>query len=231
MSIGRCLINTGDPDDQIIDEFIALHPEFEAFEKTYTEREGITLPMLVKYIVYCYDKNSTIAIEHKAKWIFKKKEAATRAKFPTLSDNGAIKFTKESEDIIFCKDKSVSELIVRYLSLQFDNDFQMYMIYRELYHNVMMELQKFTFDKPSDLQKAIQNGEGILKDIEKLEYKLFSGEEERSLKSMLYEEAYKSSLELRPEQLVTKRENGEDLVDIKPYGEYKAQKQRFLNDQ
>lgn len=229
--IGRCLINTGNPDESVIEEFIALHPDFEQFEKLHAEKEGITLPMIIRYIVNCYDKNSSIAVEHKAKWIVKKKESATRAKLPTYSDNGAIKFTKESEDIIFCKNEEISKLIVRYLSLQFDNDFQMYMIYRELYHNVMMELQKFTFDKPSDLQKAIQNGEGILKDIEKLEYKLFSGDEERTLKSMLYEEAYKSSLELRPEQLVTKRENGEDLVDVKPYGDYKATKQHFLNDQ
>lgn len=232
MSVGRCLINTGNPDEEVIKEFISLHPDFDIFKKTYIPAIGITIPMIVRYIVHCYDKNSAIAIEHKAKWMIKKKEAALRSKFPTRSDNGAIKFTKEAEDIIFCKDIEVSKLIVRYQSMQFDNDFQMYSIYKELYHNVMLELQLFKFDKPSDLAKAIQNGEGILKDIEKLEYKIFSGDEERTLKSMLYEEAYKSSLELRPEHLATKREEGENIVDINPYGEgYKPSKLKFLNDQ
>jgi len=232
MAGGRCLLQTGLSDEELIKEFVDLHPDFTAFFVSYSPADGMTLSMLIRYLVHCYDKNSSIAVEHKASWVIKKKESALRAGFPMVSINGAMKFTESAENIIFNKDPEFSDIIVRYLSLQFSNDFQMYMIYRELYHNVMLELQAFRFPKPSDLAKAKQNGEEILMDIEKLEYKMFSGDEDRTLKSLLYESAYKASLDLRPEQLISRRERNEPLVDITPYGsDYEIPKLKFIGDQ
>ena len=231
MNLGRCLINTAGTDAEIYDEFISLHPEFREFAKKFVLPKGFNIPMLVRYLVFCYDKNSSIAIEHKARWMVKKREAAGRAKFPSEIRDNTLKFTAESEEIIFNKNPQFSDIIVRYLALQFENDFELYMVYKEMLHNVMKELQKYNFDKPSDLSKAKQNAQEIQEDIDKLEFKLFSGEEERTLKTMLYAEAYKSSLELRPEHVVTRNENGESVVDVEPYGKgYKPKKLKYVDD-
>lgn len=231
MATGRCLCNTGLPDDELIKEFSDLHEDLLKFVQTFICPSGLTIPMLIRYIVFCYDKNSAVAIEYKSKWIQKKKVAATRAKFPTFQDNGATKFTAEAEDIIFNKNIPFGQTIVTYLAVQWDGDWELYCVYKDLHHNVMKELQKFDFNKPSDLKTAKQNGEDIKDDIEKLEYKFFSGQEEGELKSLLYESAYKASLELRPEHLATKRENNEPLVDINPYQEgYMPEKLKFLDD-
>ena len=232
MATGRCLCNTGLPDDELVKEFSDLHEDLAEFVRTFDCPKGLTIPMLIRYTVYCYDKNSAVAIEYKSKWIQKKKVAATRAKFPTYQDNGATKFTEESENIIFNKNIPFGQIIVRYLAVQWDSEWEIYCVYRELQHNVMKELQKFDFNKPSDLKTAKQNGEDIQHDIEKLEYRFFSGNEEATLKALLYEDAFKASLELRPEHLATKRENGEQLVDINPYGDgYSVDKLKFLNDE
>jgi len=232
MSVGRCLLNTGLPDAELLDEFSDLHEEFAQFRSSFDPPSGLTLPMLIRYMIFCYDKNSAVAIEYKTKWILKKKVAATRAKFPTFQDNGATKFTEESESIIFGRSIPFGQIIVRYLAIQWDSDWELYCVYKELSHNVMKELQKFDFSKPNDLKIAKQNGADIQHDIEKLEYKIFSGQEEMNLKSLLYADAYKASLELRPEFLASKRENGEPLVDINPYGDgYKVDTLKFLNDE
>lgn len=232
MSIGRCLLNSGLPDAELLDEFSDLHEEFAQFRSSFDPPSGLTLPMLIRYMIFAYDKNSAVAIEYKTKWILKKKVAATRAKFPTFQDNGATKFTPEAEDIIFNKNISFGQLIVTYLAIQWDGDWEMYCVFKDLYHNVMKELQRFNFNKPAELKTAKLNAEEIQHDIEKLEYKFFSGNESSDLKSLLYESAYKASLELRPEALATKRENNEPLVDINPYGDgYKIDTLKFLNDQ
>ena len=231
MATGRCLINTSNPDVDVLREFSELHTDFAAFVFSFEVPMGMTLPMLIRYMTLCYDKNSSIAIEHKGKWILKKKESAIRAKFPTWQDNGATKFTEEAESIIFNKNVLFLEIVTRYLAIQFDTDFQIYIVYKEMLLNVLMEIMKFKFDNPGQTAKAKQNADEIQEDIEKLEYKIFSGNEERTLKSLLYEEAYKSSLELRPESIVTKREAGEPIVDIKPYGEnYEMPKAKFIGD-
>jgi hypothetical protein len=231
MPIGRCLIDTSRSDQDIIDQFRSLHEDFQKFADEFQCPPGIELPMLIKYMVFAYDRNSHIAIDYKAQYIIKKKQSAIRAKFPTLSDNGATKFTKEAENIIFNKNEEFGRIIIRYLSLQFSNDWQIYIVYNEMLVNVLQELMAFKYDKPSDLAKAKDNERTIREDIAKMEYRMFSGEEMMELKTILYAEAYKASLELRPEFLATKRENGEKVVDINPYGEnYEVDQLKFVDD-
>jgi hypothetical protein len=229
---GRCLIQTGATDDDIISELYNLDRGFSDLVSEIDPPLGITIPMLVRYMVFAYDKNSHIAIEFKSRWIQKKKESAIRAGFPTINDGNLLKFTVESESIIFNKNPQFSDLIMLYLFIQWDSDWLMHSVYNEMYYNVMKDLQKYNYDKPSDLQKAKQNAEDIREDIDKLNYKIFSGMEDRTLVNLLYEDSYRKSLDLRPEQLITKKERGEPVVDITPYGSnYEIPVLKFIGDQ
>lgn len=232
MSQGRCLLNTGLPDEDLVADFMGLHDNFRTFAQTKTLPDKITLPMLIRYIVNCYDRNSAIVMQYKNEWIIKKKHSAIKAGFPMISVDGRDKFISQCEDIIFNKMSGINDLIMCYLSIQYDSDFMMYSTYSEMYYNLMKDLQEYNFDKSIDFERTKKMAESIKDDIDRLDYKIFSGGEEREMKNVLYEFAYKRSLELRPEALITKKENGEPLVDINPYGDgYAVDKMKFLGDE
>jgi len=229
---GRCLLNVGLPDEDLIIDFCNLHEDFKIFAQNEELPSSITLAMLIRYMVHCYDRNSAIVMQHKSEWIIKKKNSAIKAGFPLIKIDGSEKFISECEDIIFNKRASLNNVIVRYLALEFDNDFAMLSIYSEMYYNVMKDLQAYKFDKSIDFERLKKMAESIKDDIDRLDYKIFSGGEEREMKNVLYAFAYKRSLELRPESLISKKENGEPLVDINPYGDgYKVDKMKFLGDE
>ena len=229
---GRTLVNTSNPDEVVLKEFKALHPDFADFVDNYKVSVRLKKVAIIRFIVYCYDKNSHVALELKSKWINKKKEAAVRANFATFNDNGINRFILDAEEIIFGKNEYVNNIIIQYVALQFDNDFQMYMVYKDMLVHVLKELADYNFDNPGQVAKAKANAEEIMGDIERLENKMLSGDDVNSIKSLLYEEAYKSSLELRPEHIVTKKEQGKPVVDIKPYGDgYDIGKMIFIGDE
>ncbi len=231
MATGRTLIDPNISDEDIINQLLKLHPDFDDLIKSIELPVGINLSMVIRYIIYAYDKNSYIALEYKNKFIIKKKNAALRARFPMIIIDNIQKFSKESEDIIFNRIASVLDIVLRYLYIQFDDEWLRLHVYTELYYKITSDLLKNKYEKPQELKIARQNELEIKEDIEKLNYKIFSGEEERTLVSMLYEDSYKKSLELRPEQIVTKRENNEKIVDIEPYGVgYEIDKMKFSGD-
>ena len=230
--MARCLLNTGLPDEDLILDFMALHDNFRVFVQNHTLPEGITFPMLIRYIVNCYDKNSAIVLQHKSEWIIKKKNSAIKAGFPLVMVDGKEKFPQQFEGVIFNKMPGFNDIVMCYLSIQFDSDFMMYSVFHEMYYNLMKDLQAYNFDKSIDFERTKKMAESIKDDIDRLDYKIFSGGEEREMKNVLYAFAYKRSLELRPESLISKKENGEPLVDINPYGDgYKVDKMKFTGDE
>lgn len=229
---GRCLLNTGLPDEDLIIDFRNLHEDFDLFVQNSVMPNGVTMAMLIRYMVNCYDRNSAIVLQYKSEWILKKKNSAIKAGFPMVKVGNVDKFTAECEDIIFNKMPSLNSVIIRYLELEFDSDFFMFSTYNEMYFNVMKDLQAYNFDKSVDFERLKKMAESIKDDIDRLSYKIFSGGEEREMKNVLYAFAYKRSLELRPESLISKKENGEPLVDINPYGDgYKVDKMKFTGDE
>lgn len=229
MSYRKCLIDIDLPNDEVIKHFIGLHSYFKDWVKDREDKLSIPTVNIIRYIVACYDFESPIVKEFYSRWTLKKKEAAKYSGILSLKSPSA---AKDVESVLYCKNAVVNRVTVRYLAMLSDRDFLMYAIYNELLVNQTSQILSFDFDKPTDIAKAKENIEAVQADISRLEQKLFGGDDLRALKNILNEESTKFMVtELRPENLVTKHERGEPVVDS-PYGNgYSVGNLRFLDDQ
>lgn len=228
MNFGKTLLDLRLSDEDVVTQFAALHPDFLNFVDSRMDGLSFNTAQIIKYIVACYDKESPIVNAYKKRWSVKKKECATMAGFPH-DTNG--RFTDEVDDLIFCQNDVINHVILRYLYLIHDRDWQTYVIYNEMNIHQSTELIKYNFQQPGHAKIAKENLDLLNKDIEALEYKIFSGEETKKLKDLLYEEASNMLNELRPEKYVTRLEQGLPPIDYSPYGDYTKEKMRFLGDE
>ena len=213
--------------ESVIAGFKDLHSDFNEFCVNRDDKLEIKTIHIVKFIVLCYDKESEIVESRKGQWAEKKRDAAIESGL--LKDGQLI---KDADAVLYGKNDVVNRMIIRYLSLQFDKDFLMYVMLQELLLNATTQLLSFNFEKPSDASKAKQNVEAIIADIEAQEIKIFTGGDVKALTKALYENARKLTVtDLRPENVISRKTNGEELVDDKPYGNYELDKQRFLDDE
>lgn len=227
MDFSKCLIDVGNlSDKEIIESFKKLHPQLHQFLDAIVNLV-VTKASLVRYIVACYDKESPIVLEYARKWRQKKKEAAKFAKFNKTGK----RYNEDAEDVIFGKIVAVNKAIIRYLALLCDKDYEMLAILNEAMYSQSVELITYNYDKPSDAIKAQQNIVTLRANIEALERTIFSGEDVRTLKMALYEEAQRKITDLRPENIVTQLDAGLPAIEEYPYGkEYSIDKMRFISD-
>ena len=228
MNFGKTLIDTRQTDEDIVKQFANLHPDFAKFIETREDNLSFSSAQIIKYIVFCYDKESATVNAYKKRWSVKKKESAQLAGLP-IDANG--RFDDSVDNLIFCQNDIVNHVILRYLYLIHDRDWQTYVIYSEMYIHQSAELIKYNFQQPGHAKVAKENLDNLNKDIEALEYRIFSGEETKKLKDLLYEEASNMLNELRPERIVERLEKGLSPVNYSPYGDYQKEEMSFLGDE
>lgn len=218
------------PDGEVVKEFATLHPDLDIWVQK-REDKLTTLPtfQIIRYIVACYDKESPLVDAYKKRWIIKKRESAIVADFPKNSDGH---FSKEADEVIFCRNKVINKVVLRYLYLQHNRLFQTYVIYNEMYLHQSEELIRYDFANPTHAKAAKENLDTLDKDIQELELKIFSGDETNKMKELLYEESTGTFNDLRPESIVSRLEKGLTAVDYNPYGKnYKPEEMVFMGDE
>ena len=228
MDFSKTLIDVRRSDAEIVENFTSLHPDFLEFIEEREDDTPLTAPQIIKYIVSCYDKESPLVNAYKKRWSIKKKECAIFARLPK-DDEG--KFDESADQLIFCQNEVINRVILRYLYLIHDRDWQTYVIYNEMYLHQSSELIKYDYQQPRHAKIAKENLDTLNTDIEALEYKIFSGEETKKLKDMLYEQASNMLNDLRPEKYVERLEKGLPVVDFNPYGKYVKEEMEFLGDE
>lgn len=228
MDFDKTLIDVSQKDEVIVEKFASLHPGLSKWVDNRDDKiHSLSIPQIIKYIVCCYDKESPYVYLYKKRWTVKKRESAIFANFST-DENGH--FSKDGDSIIFCENNVINKLVLRYLYLQHDRLYTTYVIYNEMYLHQSAELLEYNFQQPSHAKAAKENLDTLDKDIEELEFKIFSGEESKKMKDLLYEESINLLNELRPEKIAIRIENGLPPVDFNPYGEYKKEKMIFVSD-
>ena len=227
MSYKKCLVDIEGAEADVIAQFSRLHDGLRSWVEKRGDSTTIPTINIIKYIVACYDPESPIVKEHQKRWVLKKREAAKISGMLHLK--GKL-YETDIEQILYCRNNEINKVTVRYIAMLSDRDFMMYAIYNEILINQSEQILRFDYSKPSDIAKAKENIEEVQSDIAKLEQKLFSGDDVRALKNILQEEAQKFLVtELRPENLVSKNEEGQPVVES-PYGDYMPEKLRFLDD-
>lgn len=228
MNWSKCLVDLSIQDGGLEEAFSALHPDIAFFVENRPDNTELSTEQIIKYIVACYDKESPLVISYKRRWAIKKRESAIVAGFKPMDDGY---FEELAHDLILCKNEAINRLILKYLWVQHDKLFETYVIYNEMSLNQATEILKYEYQQPAHAKAAKENLDTINKDIEELEFKIFSGEETKRLKDMLYEESGNILNELRPERIAVRLENGQQPVDYNPYGNYRKGKMRFMGDE
>jgi len=215
-------------DDEIAQSCSSLNSDLADVVKNRPDGLAIPAIVIIKFVVLCYDKESPLIEQYRKRWTLRKKFAAEYSGLIGMSKS----YKEDVDAILYASNTTIAKLIIRYLSLLNDRDFLAYAVYSELLTKQSEQLLRFNFDRPSDAQRAKQNMETIQADLTSLEEKIFSGGDVRTLKNVLQEESTRFMVtDLRPENIVTKLENGEPIVDENPYGEgYEIKKPIFLGE-
>jgi hypothetical protein len=215
--------------ESAVKQFAALHSDLESWVQSREDGlKSLKTNEIIKYIVCCYDKESPLVYSYKKRWVIKKRESAIYAQFPK-EENGD--FNVDAEKIIFCQNDVINRVILRYLYLLHDRMFQTYVIYSEMLLKQSAELMRGEFQQPAHAKAAKENYDVLNSDIEELESKIFSGEETKKMKDLLYEESSNMFNDLRPERIAIRLEEGLPPIDFNPYGSYKKKKMVFMGDE
>ena len=229
MDFDKTLVDVSKGDESVINQFVALHPDFVAFVNERKDNlKSLQTVQIIKYIVCCYDKESPLVDAYKKRWSVKKRESAIFAQLPQKENTH---FSEDADNVIFCQNEVINRIILRYTYLLHDRLWQTYVIYNEMYLHQSEELIRYDFQNPTHAKAAKENLDTLNKDIEELEYKIFSGEETKKMKDLLYEEATNIFNDLRPERIAVRLEQGLPPVDHNPYGNYKKKKMVFMGDE
>lgn len=229
MDFEKTLVNLSQDDEAVVHQFTTLHPDLALFVKERKdELTSLKTEQIIKYIVCCYDKESPMVDAYKKRWAIKKRESALFSKFTT---NESGHFSEDADKVLFCQNPVINRVVLRYLYLLHDRLFQTYVIYNEMYLHQSEELMRYDFAQPAHAKAAKENLDTLNKDIEELEFKIFSGEETKKMKDLLYEESTNIFNDLRPEKIAFRLEQGLPPVDYNPYVNYNKKKMVFMGDE
>lgn len=217
----RCKADPSAPD--FVKKFEELHPEFK--EELYFDK--VQRRSFFSYVVLTYDVESPFVIKYKD-WATRRRESSKLCAFP----KEGIHYTKEVENIILGKNPRANKIILRYLFLQNDVDFLQFQSYQSLFYRQLKESMEKDFDNPGHYEKLKKNIDTLASEIKSLQKAIFNGDESKELKKALYDFVSKITLDFRPEHRASRIEDGEPVVDDKPYpDDYEVDEMTFNNDE
>ena len=129
-------------------------------------------------------------------------EAAKQAGFEVQSNK---KFPEVIEKVLLCENDDVNEMIIDYVRLQKNVTYSFLVTLEEAYSR---SLKKFVSGKAEEFATVKK----MQAEIEKCENKLLSQDNNRLLVESLYDIMEYERLELRPEDIARKLENGETPI-------------------
>lgn len=217
---GDCLVDIEGED--IVGKFKALHPKLNRpFELKMVSDESV-----VKYIVAMYDISSPFVRQY-----FDLRERRNHvAKYADFPKKGG-HYIEEVEDIVAGKNSIANDLIVRYMFCQADIDFIQLQTYQHMYYDQVKATVGNAFEKPGDFEKLKKNIDSLTSDIKRLQRSVFEGNEIKNLRNWLYNFVENISTDFRPEDRAERLQNGEEVVDHNPYGDYQPNELKFLGDE
>lgn len=177
----------------------------------------------IRYIILMYDLKSTLKLDVRDFWE-RKRVAAICGGFKL---NNKKEFDDEVEKMLLGENDAVNNAMTKYIMLFGIPTYAVLNIY---YNRLTFEVQKALRGIPS--KTALKDIDYLKKKIEECEEELYGGKEVVNAKKALYSRIEKERKYEKPEDIMLKISNGDDLSDFNPYGkDYKVEKQEFLGDE
>ena len=186
---------------------LGLYPELDP------KMKKLAVNKVLRYVMYMYDKGSPLIT--KIDGIYKQKiEAATLAGFK-MRPSGT--FDEEVNEMMVGYNHQVNHMIVRYLRLMRDEEFMQFRIYKEKLYTSLQKMQEI--DDPKILASIISVNKSLTAVIDQIKVDFFRPGDAKQLIEVLYEQAEFEDLELTPEHITDRIQQGLAPVDYFPYGE------------
>jgi len=166
--------------------------------------EGINNDMLMKYILCCYDKNSPYRKKYSD--VLKRKiEIAHDLEF---TDIGGGIFEAPVEDFLKGKNRIVNMKIVEYVRLHRNFKYAFLVSIEASYYNIMVDIM-------GGATKQISDARSIQTELEDTMIEILNQDNNPALRDELLRYMEDERLQLRPEDIAKKLQNGESPISIK----------------
>ncbi len=199
----------------ILDTWVGLgqYAEFR------TNVSPLNINNLVRYIAYMYDKGSPIY--QKIDNIHKQKIEA--AKLAGFKQKAAGTFSKYVDEMLVGENHLANHMIIRFLRTIHDESFMQFRIYKEKLYTSLYKMNET--DDPKKLAEIISVNKSLTSVIDTIKREFVREDDVRKLVEIMYEQAEFEDLELTPEIIAERIQQGKDPVDYYPYGkDYKFEK-------
>jgi hypothetical protein len=180
-----------------------------------------SLKTIVPYIIFMYDPANK-ELDRDYPYLPQRKMKV--AEMVGMVSKGRV--PKHIEEILIGKNTQVNAMIVRYLELSGNPDISMLATYKEIYS----ALNKSAMEGEHS-QQLIKSIDLVNETIKDLQERILKGKDETDLRAELYITIEGKGLGLRVEDIAEKLLKGEDIFpEANPYGNYKPQKLKFVDD-
>lgn len=191
-------------------EVLSLYPEFNIYE--FKKDCGFHIGKALSLIVLLYSKDTWVSARQSSAKI----NAATHLGYSV--ENGVIKDGNVSEALM-CKNKIFNDMVIRYCRMQYDPDFSEMVIFDNALYNQLTFLNDGKSENSEKTKDIINNISILKKQLSDITSRMLNDNTTKENVATLYEHVEYTSLGIRPEDIAEKLKNGEDPIDVRPYGE------------
>lgn len=192
--------------------------------KKYEEfNEDFNLPKLetVRYIILMYDIKTSLKLDVRDFWE-RKRISALVAGFRL---NKKKEFEEDVEKMLLGENDAVNNAVVKYILLFGMTAYSAQIIY---YTRLVHEVQKTLRGSSKTSLKDIDT---LKNKIEECEEELFGGKEILNARKALYSKIEKERKAEKPEEIIKRLNEGDDLSEMSAYGNYKPDPLKFEGDE
>jgi hypothetical protein len=194
---------------QTKEKLFKAYPILERYPAFKAEFE-MPFPRVFELVVLLYSIGSPLLVRHDTR----KAEAAEY--FGHTVVDGEIQ-NKYLSELLSCENEKFNDMVVAYCRLQKNAKFSKMVTFMDAYYAVLPKIRMGGTDKQK-MKELLESATTLENEIDYLVNDFLNQDNVAALKDKVFEEIEIVSLGLRPEDIAEKLENGEEPVDIKPYG-------------
>jgi hypothetical protein len=190
-------------------DFFKLFPVFARYPVfTRYEELGVNIGYMMRYIIYCFDKNSPLSsIEN----VFERRvKAATLAGFSMKND----KFPKRVEDILLSRNFKANCMIIQYCIMHAGEEYTTFVTFQEALRKQLENLMAEDEDVGDKKKDIIANVQKLREDLRSTRDMIFKFEEDTFLTKDLYSFLETRKLKISPEDWAVMLNEKEIVINV-----------------
>ena len=197
-----------------------LYESVFSFREYYEDLQDVDIKKFLRFIPMCYDKNSPL-VPHYTEINKRKIKAADLAGFVRQDDG---RFLSNVESVLAGENKIANMMIIRYITQHKNSLYTKYIVYQELYENLIEKLRSGTGGS------KISEFDQLADKLDEIRQELLSQDNNQKLHKDFAQFYFEDKLLLRPEDIAEKLRKGERPVPIPEKKKFENVSQKILDE-